>query len=170
MQIFNQKNGLPLCNNVYSGKKRGFVTKTLTVLCIQLFITAFVIYMCYNTASFYKLPIYKLYITVWCMLAMSFISMIACFITINFNRHMLYSYVFYTLFTISMSIIFAIAALQYNSKIIIQSTCTTSLITLLCISYMAITKNNSHTLHGSLYCALMVMCVLDFPTIETRLL
>jgi len=139
--------------------RQKFIIKTLSIVAAQLFVTAIITYFCYTSNSFRSLYPDKMLGLFIGALVGSLVSMLVCFITVSCWRNKIIALFSFCIFTICMSILFAIGCLAYDVQVLVQAVSITCLVVVLCVGFILITKVDLHSFRGILFCGLMVLII-----------
>jgi FtsH-binding integral membrane protein len=136
-----------------------FIIKTLSVVAIQLLVTAVITYFCYTSASFRHMGSEQMSGLLIGMFLVAITTMIICFIAVKCCKNNLIALIPFCIFTVSMSVLFAIGCLAYSVEVLVQAIVITAIVTVSCIGYILVTKKDLHSLHGVLFTMLVTLII-----------
>ena len=151
--------GLPHSSQTKSSSRSYFIMKVLLIVGVQLLVTTFISATCYTNTAFRNMSNDNFYTVLISMTIVALVAMIVCYLSVSCCRNNIVAFFPFCIFTVSMSIVFAMACLQYNVQVLIQSATITCVTTLACVIYILITKKDLHSWHGVLSCGLIVLIV-----------
>lgn len=151
------QNNMNCCSNHSS--RQIFIMKTYVCLAIQLFITFGITLAFFKSPTLQNATTDQLTTLIWTFFCIAIVSMVLTIIGVECLNSNLCAVIPFIIFTFSMSVVFAVGAIQYSISTVIQSIVCVSLIFFSCTAFIFITKKDLHSWGGILYCSLLTLVI-----------
>jgi FtsH-binding integral membrane protein len=139
-----------------------FIIKTYLCLAVQLFVTFAITLAFFKSPTLQSATSNQLYTLLLVCICIGLVSLFVTYFGVEYMNSNLCASIPFSLFTISMSIIFAIGAIDYSMSTVIQSVASVSIVFFGCTAFILITKKDLHSWSGFLFCGLFGLVITSF--------